>query len=90
MKYHKFGITYYEEDRGNGPFMIRVGGTNKFITKIQTGYYSRWGTPSKSVSMESGWDNKNNLRYQTMDEALKAAKQVWDIEGVHTSIERVK
>ena len=81
------GVTFYDDDRGKGPFMIRIGGTSEFVTNIQTGYYSRFGTPEDGVTLVKGWTDPAVLSYQTMDEALEAASQVWDIEGFHTSIE---
>lgn len=81
------GITFYEEDRTKGPFKIRVGGTNDFVSEINTGYYNRWGTPSKGVVLVEGWDNPAIWVFQTMDAALHAAGQVYDIEEIHTSIE---
>lgn len=83
------GVTYYEGDRDKGPFMIRIGGTNEFVSSIQSGYYSRWGSPSKSVTLVKGWDNPAIRVYQTMDQALRAAGLVWEIEGIHTSIEAI-
>ena len=81
------GVTFHEEDRNNGPFIIRIGGTNEFVSSIRSGYYSRWGTPGKNVTLVKGWDNPAILIYQTMDLALLSAGQVWSIEGRHTSIE---
>ena len=81
------GVTYYEGDRDKGPFMIRVGGTNEFVSDIQTGYYTRWGNPAEGVTLVEGWDNPATQVYQTMDEALEAADQVVKIEGYHVSIE---
>ena len=84
------GVMFREDDRGNGPFMIRVGGTNEFVTNIQAGYYSRWGSPELSVTLCEGCNNPDILSYQTMNEALEAANQVWEIEGFHTSIEVIR
>ena len=81
------GVTFYEDDRGNGPFMIRIGGTNEFVSNIHTGYYARFGSPAQGVTTVEGWDNPAIRIYPTMDAALRAADQVWDIEGFHTSIE---
>lgn len=81
------GVTYHEDDRGKGPFMIRIGGTSEFVSDIRTGYYSRFGSPTQSVTLVEGWDNPNMRFYQTMDAALEAADLVWEIEGFHTSIE---
>ena len=87
--YKDTGVTYYEKDRGKGPFIIRIGGTREFVSSIQTGYYSRWGSPAKKVTLVEGWDNPTIRPYQTMDEAIRAAVQVWDIEGFHTTIEAI-
>ena len=76
------GVTFYEEDRENGPFMIRIGGTSDFVSFIDP----HW---AGGVEICQGWENPKALKYGTMDEALKAADQVWDIEGFHTSIETV-
>ena len=81
------GVTFYEDDRDKGPFMIRLGGTNEFVSDIRTGYYSRFGSPAQSVTFVEGWDNPAIRLYQTMDAALEAADLVWEIEGIHTSIE---
>jgi hypothetical protein len=83
------GITYYEDDRGKGPFIIRIGGTSKFVSNIQTGYYSRWGSPAKKVTLVEGWNNPSIRSYQTMDEEIEAAAQVRDIEGFYMSVETV-
>lgn len=81
------GVTFYEDDRGKGPFKIRIGGTSEFVSDIQTGYYTRWGSPAEGVTLVKGWDNPAIQFYQTMDEALAAADKVCEIEGFHTSIE---
>ena len=71
------GVTFYEEDRGQGPFTIRIGGTSEFVS---------WIGQSR-VNIVEGWNNPKALQFSTMEEALRAADQVWDIEGYHTSIE---
>ena len=81
------GVTFHEDDRDKGPFMVRIGGTNEFVSSIQSGYYSRWGSPEKDVTIVEGWDNPKSLKFDTMEAALIAADEVWDIEGFHTSIE---
>ena len=75
-------VTFYEDDRGNGPFMIRIGGSKDFVSVLDP----HW---AGGVELCEGWGNPKALVFNTMDEALKAADQVWDIEGFHTSIERV-
>jgi len=84
------GVTFYEDDRGKGPFMIRIGGTREFVSNINTGYYSRFGVPANSVTLVEGWENPAIRTYQTMDEALAAADLVGEIEGFHTSIEVIR
>jgi len=76
------GVTFYEEDRGNGPFIIRIGGTSDFVSLVDP----HW---AGGVEICEGWGNPKALMFGTMDEALKVADQVWDIEGFHTSIETV-
>ncbi len=78
------GVTFYEDDRGKGPFSIRIGGTTEFVGKIVE-IFQAW--PNGYVELCQGWDNPNALTFQTMDEALLAADKVWNIEGFHTSIE---
>jgi len=79
------GVTFYEEDRGHGPFMIRLGGTRDFVSKIVE-VFSAW--PDGFIETVEGWEHTEALKFETMDEALVAAEQVWDIEGFHTSVER--
>ena len=82
------GVTFYEEDREKGPFMIRIGGTSEFVSEIDPDYKRCW--PPGQVLTCEGWDNPQALTYASMDEALLAADLVWDIEGFHTSIEIVR
>ena len=79
------GVTFYEEDRENGPFTIRVGGTSEFVSDIDP-HWKRACPPGK-VEVVEGWDNTKILKFYTMDAAIEAAVSVWDIEGYHTSIE---
>ena len=79
------GVTFYEDDRGKGPFLIRIGGTREFVSKIVE-VFQAW--PNGYVEIVEGWENPNALRFATMEEALVAADQVWNIEGFHTSVER--
>jgi hypothetical protein len=81
------GITYYEEDRGHGPFVLRQSGSNNFVTEINTSYYSRFGNPAESVVFGKGWDNPKNISFKTMKKALEAAEHVFRIEGIHISVE---
>jgi hypothetical protein len=79
------GVTFYEDDRDSGPFMIRIGGTRDFVSKI-VGVFAAW--PNGYVEVVDGWENPASLKFKTLDEALIAADQVWNIEGFHTSVER--
>ena len=78
------GVTFYEDDRDNGPFMIRIGGTSEFVSKI-VGVFEKW--PNGYIEGVKGWESPASLKFETMDEALVAADEVWNIEGFHTSIE---
>ena len=82
------GVTFYEDDREKGPFTIRIGGTNEFVSDIDPDWKRSW--PPGKVDVVEGWDNQKALKFDTMDKALEAADQVWDIEGFHTSIELVR
>jgi|10_taG_2_1085330.scaffolds.fasta_scaffold28642_2 hypothetical protein len=82
---HHPGVTFYEDDREKGPFAIRIGGTNEFVSLIDPDWKLAW--PPGKIEVVKGWEDPKALRFDTMDEALKAADQVWDIEGAHTSIE---
>jgi len=79
------GVTFYEEDRTKGPFKIRIGGTSEFVSDIDPDWPRSW--PPGKVEVVEGWDDPQAEVYETMDAALEAADQVWNIEGFHTSIE---
>ena len=79
------GVTYWEDDRGKGPFKIRVGGTHSFVSLVDPTY--KYNYPPGRVITCEGWDNDTALLFDSMDEALTTADLVWDIEGLHTSIE---
>ena len=79
------GVTFYEDDREKGPFKIRIGGTSEFVSDIDPDWKMAW--PPGKVEVVEGWDDLRALVYETMNAALEAADQVWDIEGFHTSIE---
>jgi hypothetical protein len=82
------GVTFFEDDREKGPFTIRIGGTNEFVSDIDPDWERSW--PPGKVDVVEGWGNRKALKFETMDKALEAADQVWDIEGFHTSIELVR
>jgi len=79
------GVTFYEADRQNGPFKIRIGGTSEFVSDIDPHFSRSW--PPGKVEVTKGWDSEQILQFKTMDDALAAASQVWNIEGFHVSIE---
>jgi len=79
------GVTFYEEDREKGPFIIRIGGTSEFVSDIDPHWKQAW--PPGKVEVVEGWGNRRALKFETMDAAIKAAVQVWKIEGFHTLIE---
>jgi len=84
-RFEDTGVTFYEDDRKKGPFTIRIGGTNEFVSDIDPEWKRAW--PPGKVDVVKGWDNPKTLRFDTMDDAIKAAVLVWNIEGFHTSIE---
>jgi hypothetical protein len=81
------GVIYHEKDREDGPFVLRQGGTNNFVTDITTDYYSRWGSPGEAVAFEGGWNNPASLSYPTMARAIEAATEAYRIEGFYIFIE---
>ena len=83
------GVNWYEEDKGRGPFILRKSGTTTFVSKIDSRYYSRFGTPSPSVDFVLGWDNPSIIRFGTLADAVYAAREVYKIEGFHISVETV-
>jgi len=84
---HREGVIYRDEDRGKGPFVLRVSGTSDFVTGIKTGYYSRFGSPAEAVEVQAGWGNPAALSFQTMDKAIAAAEEAFRIEGCYLSVE---
>tara|TARA_B100000029_G_C16779654_1_gene668742 strand:+ start:143 stop:433 length:291 start_codon:yes stop_codon:yes gene_type:complete len=79
------GVTWHEEDRECGPFMVRIGGTSEFVSSIDPFDKRSWHR-GKVVIVE-GWDNPLAKKYSSMKEAKDAGASVWEIEGFHTSIE---
>ncbi len=68
-------------------FIIRIGGTNEFVSKIDLN--DRMCCPPGSVDLVEGRSNPTVMLFATLDEAIAAAKQVWTIEGFHTNVEPV-
>ena len=82
------GVSWSEDDRGKGPFMIRIGGTNEFVSKVNPD--DPRCSPPGSVDVVVGWNNPAALKFKTLERALKVADQVFQIEGFHNSIETVQ
>ena len=82
------GVTFFEDDRGKGPFKIRIGGTSEFVSEIDPSWDRSW--PPGKVEVVKGWDNHKALTFNTLDKALESADQVWGIEGFHISIELIR
>tara|TARA_Y100000034_G_scaffold81930_1_gene98199 strand:- start:193 stop:450 length:258 start_codon:yes stop_codon:yes gene_type:complete len=76
------GVTWYEEDRDSGPFHLRQGGSNNWVTSIDP--HDRRSVPPGSV--EYG-DKVVALEFDTLDNALAAADSAVSIDGVHLSVE---
>ena len=81
------GVYWHEEDREFGPFKLRIGGTRDFVSLIDPEDYR--SSPPGRVELVEGWDNPRATLYKTMDDALEAASQVWEIEGFHASVEAI-
>ena len=79
------GVTWHEEDRDGGPFMVRIGGTRDFVSIIDPDCDRSW--PRGNVKIVEGWDNPLALKYASMEAAKAAGASVWEIEGFHTSVE---
>ena len=75
------GVTYHIDDKDLGPFTLRIGGTNEFVSFIED------NTAGGEVDTVVGWNNKASLMFSTLEGALFAADQVWAIAGYHISIE---
>lgn len=86
MQTHE-GIIWYEKDKENGPFAIRQSGSSNFITKINTEYYSRFGSPCPKVTFEHGWDNPKIIKFSTLVDAVYMAKKAYEIEEIHLTVE---
>lgn len=79
------GVDWHEDQRDNGPFSIRIGGSNNFVTKIDPD--DQKCHPPGSVDLIAGRNHPDVLTWDSLDEALAAASQVFEIEGFHNSIE---
>ncbi len=68
-------------------YKIRLGGTNEFVSDIDPEYIRC--IPKGKVDFVEGWDHKHALTFKTYEEAKTAADKVWDIEGFHTTVEKI-
>jgi len=66
-------------------YKIRLGGTNKFVSKIDPTY--NLCSPPGIVEVVNGWDNPNTMIWESLEDVKAAEKVVWNIEGFNTSIE---
>jgi len=71
---------YHMDDKDSGPFLLRVCGTNDYISTIMT----------DSITTTKGMDSKAALMFSTIEEALEVADQVWEIEDRRISIEPMR
>jgi hypothetical protein len=81
------GVYWHDNDRENGPFALRIGGTSEFVSKINLGDPSCF--PPGSIETVNGWGNPNALYFDALDEALEAGEQAWNVDGCHISVETV-
>ena len=81
------GVTWHEEDRDGGPFMVRISGTRDFVSIIDPDCDRSW--PRGNVKTVDGWDNPLAMKYNSLDEAKDAGASVWEIEGFHNSVEAI-
>ena len=69
-------------------YKIRLGGTNEFVSEIDPTYNLCY--PPGKVEFIEGWNNPDAKVWENLEDAKIAEKEVWKIEGFHTSIEEVK
>ena len=73
-------------------YKIRLGGTNEFVSRIVPDWpraHRLHGRSPGIVYFVKGWDNPEAKIWENLKDAKIAEKEVWDIEGFHTSIEKV-
>ena len=79
------GVFWTSDDLDCGPFVLRLCGTNSFVSKIDPTDISYF--PAGSVDTVTGWDNPIMLQFPTMDDAIRAGAQAWEFEGCHIHVE---
>ena len=68
-------------------YKIRLGGTNEFVSGIVPDWAR--ASPPGIVYFVKGWDNPDAKVWENLEDAKIAEKEVWKIEGFHTTIEGV-
>ncbi len=66
---------------------IRIGGTSEFVSKIDP--EDPRCSPPGDIETVAGWDHSDMLTFETEAAAELAAIQVQEIDGCHTSVERM-
>jgi len=69
-------------------FAIRIGGTNDFVSKIDPD--DPRCCPPGSVDLVPGRYHPKVLHFSTQEEAEEAARQVFEIEGFHNTVEEIR
>lgn len=81
------GVTCFAE-KDDGLFAIRLGGTHTFVSKIDPD--DPRCVPPGSVDLVEGRNNPDILTFDDLDETMKAAAQVFEIEGFHVRVEPIR
>ncbi len=79
------GVYWTEDDRDGGCFTLRIGGTNEFVSKIDPD--DPRCSPPGSIETVHNWGNPKALRFDTLDDAIRAGEQAWSADGCHVSVE---
>jgi hypothetical protein len=67
-----------------GVWLIRLGGTNEFVSSIDAEASHCW--PPGEVKFVEGWDNPDALVFYSETDAKASQGLIWDIEGFHTEL----
>ena len=85
MSKSRTGVTYYESDKRELSFALRLGGTNEFVSKIDPNDPKCF--PPGSIETVSGWGNQSALYFDTLEDAVFAGELAWHAEGCHINVE---
>ena len=69
-------------------YKVRRGGTNEFVSGIVPDWARE--EPCGLVYFVKGWNNPDAMIWKNLEDAKIAEKEVWKIEGFHTTIEGIK